>query len=125
MFDKVKSTPATRSRATVHNGGATSTSEMPARTITPAWALQHHSDPKPREMIASLITSQPHSDSSAFAPLMTISETARIFHVAPRTVRRMIRRDELHAVRIGRSIRIRAEEISRLALGTARVEFPT
>lgn len=105
---------ATSSRATVHKGGATSTSEMPPRATIPSWALQQSSNPKSQERFASPVASQPYSNSSAFVPLMTISETAEIFHVTPRTIRRMIRRGELHAVRIGRSIRLRAEEISRL-----------
>jgi excisionase family DNA binding protein len=50
---------------------------------------------------------------------MTVSETAAVFHLSPRTIRRMIRRGELYAVRIGRSVRIRTEDIQYIIHGIA------
>jgi excisionase family DNA binding protein len=46
--------------------------------------------------------------------LMTVPETASRLRVSTKTVRRVIARGELHAVRIGRAIRIHPEEIERL-----------
>jgi hypothetical protein len=66
----------------------------PIAAHVPAWALQQHSDPKPLEEIASPVAAQPGSSSAPFVPLMTISETAALLHVAPRTIRRMIERGE-------------------------------
>jgi len=63
----------------------------------PAWALQENSDPKLQEKIAG----QSEASSALLVPLMTIAETAAILHLAPRTVRRMIKRGELEIVRIG------------------------
>ena len=82
----------------------------------PAWALQERSDPKFQEEISSSgsVAGQPEATSAPLLPLMTISETAAILHLAPRTVRRMISRGELYAVRIGRSVRIRREDIRQI-----------
>jgi excisionase family DNA binding protein len=89
----------------------------PIVTALPSWALQQHSGPKPGEEIASPVAGQPHSNSLAFAPLVTIGEAAAALRVAPRTIRRMIERGELHAVRIGRSVRIRRQNIERIISG--------
>jgi excisionase family DNA binding protein len=117
MVEKLKSMPGASLRAAVHKDGATSCSQTPALRIIPAWALQQCSDPKPGEEIASPVAGQPHSSSCPFAPLTTIGETATILHVAPRTIRRMIERGELHAVRIGRSVRIRRQDIECIIFG--------
>ena len=51
--------------------------------------------------------------------LLTVAETASRLGVSTKTVRRVIARGELHAVHIGRAVRIDPEEIERLikALG--------
>ena len=84
----------------------------------PAWALQENSDPEPQE-INSSGSAAGHSEASSapLLPLMTISETAAILHLAPRTIRRMIKRGTLDVVRIGRSIRIRREDIRQIIFG--------
>ena len=84
----------------------------------PAWALQENSDPEPQE-INSSGSAAGHSEASSapLLPLMTIGEAATILRVARRTIRRMIKRGELHAVRIGRSVRIRRQDIERIILG--------
>ncbi len=46
--------------------------------------------------------------------LLTINETAEILRVSPLTVRRYISRHILHAVHVGRSVRIRREELERV-----------
>jgi excisionase family DNA binding protein len=48
---------------------------------------------------------------------MTVGEAATILHVSTRTILRLIKRDELHAVRIGRSLRVRPEDIEHIILG--------
>ena len=85
----------------------------------PAWALQENSDPKLQEEISSSgsVAGQFEATSPPLLPLMTIGEAATILRVARRTIRRMIKRGELHAVRIGRSVRIRRQDIERIILG--------
>jgi excisionase family DNA binding protein len=49
--------------------------------------------------------------------LLTVGEAAAILHLSPRTIRRMIKRGELYVVRVGRSIRIRPEDIENIISG--------
>ena len=44
-------------------------------------------------------------------PLLTVSEVAEFCHVAPRTVRRWIKRGELAAHRLGRQVRISEKDL--------------
>ena len=78
----------------------------------PAWALRQNcparSCPTPGEGIVSPSSSPP------LRPLMTVGEAATILHVSTRTIRRLIERGELQKVRIGRSIRIRTEDVAGL-----------
>jgi len=85
----------------------------------PAWALQENSDPKLQEEISSSgsVAGQFEATSPPLLPLMTIGETAAILHLAPRTIRRMIKRGTLDVVRIGRAIRIRRKDIRRIIFG--------
>src|SRR3990172_4171341 len=46
--------------------------------------------------------------------LMTIQETARLLRVSPLTVRRYIAARRLPAVRVGRGVRVRKEDIDKL-----------
>jgi excisionase family DNA binding protein len=46
--------------------------------------------------------------------LLTVQETAGILKVSPVTVRRYIKSRRLPAVRVGRSVRIRAEDVESL-----------
>jgi len=80
----------------------------------PAWALQQQSDPEHRDEIASSLVGQSQTGYAPFLPLMTISETAAILRLAPRTIRRMIKRGELNSVKIGRSIRIRLQDVRQI-----------
>jgi excisionase family DNA binding protein len=89
----------------------------PIAADLPAWALRRHD--YHTQKIASPFAGQPNSSSPLFSPLMTVSETAAVFHLSPRTIRRMIRRGELYAVRIGRSVRIRTEDIQYIIHGIA------
>lgn len=51
--------------------------------------------------------------------LLTLRETADILRVSVMTVRRMINRGELNAVRIGSSLRIRRDVVDTLISGAA------
>jgi len=46
--------------------------------------------------------------------LLTVAEVASRLRVSTKTIRRVIARGELHAVRIGRAVRIDPQEIERL-----------
>jgi excisionase family DNA binding protein len=46
-----------------------------------------------------------------FAPLLTVDETARRLRVSDKTVRRLIGRGELRAIRVGGGIRVDSEEL--------------
>jgi excisionase family DNA binding protein len=85
----------------------------------PAWALQENSDPKlPKEISPSgSVAGQCEATPPPLLPLMTIGEAATILHVSPRTIRRIIERGELEVVRIGRSIRVRREDIKQIISG--------
>ena len=98
-----------------HKPAAESTLEE--RGKIPSWALQP-GDLNERCDQALIPGASPHSvDASStrtgpsIAPLMTVAETATALRVSPKTIRRMIARGELHHVRIGRLVRIRAEVI--------------
>jgi excisionase family DNA binding protein len=80
----------------------------------PAWALQQYSEPRPREELASPVAGQRRSSSPLLRPLMTVGEAATILHVSARTIRRLIGRGEIPAVRMGRSVRIRVEDIEHI-----------
>lgn len=85
----------------------------------PAWALQENSDPKRQEETTAIgsVAGQSQASPAPLLPLMTIPETAAILHVAPKTISRMIKRGTLDAVRIGRSIRIRHEDVRHIIFG--------
>jgi hypothetical protein len=69
----------------------------------PAWAIQENSGPKLQEEISSSVSvagqCEAEATSAPLLPLMTISETAAILHLAPRTIRRMIRSIDPHSAR--------------------------
>lgn len=44
-------------------------------------------------------------------PLLTTAEAARLLHVHPRTVQRLVRRGALSAVRLGRAVRFDARDV--------------
>mgnify|MGYP002402893140 CR=1 FL=1 len=83
----------------------------------PAWALQQYSEPRPQEEIASPVAGQRRSSSPLLRPLMTVREAATILNVSARTIRRLIGRGEIPAVRMGRSVRIRLKDIEHIIFG--------
>ena len=71
----------------------------------PAWAI---AVPAHAAELVALAT--PIGD----AQVITIKEAAAIFRVCTRTVRRMIDRGELNAIRVGRSVRLRAGDMENI-----------
>src|SRR5688500_16123118 len=47
-------------------------------------------------------------------PLLTTAEAARLLHVHPRTVQRLVRRGALAVVRLGRAVRFDARDVAAL-----------
>ena len=79
-------------RGRIHDPSRSVVRVGPILAHIPAWARQQSDDPTLREKIASHIAGPSRSCPPPFEPLITVSETAEIFHVSPRTIRRMIRR---------------------------------
>jgi excisionase family DNA binding protein len=45
---------------------------------------------------------------------MTVKEAATLLRVSTKTIRRLIKREELQAVRIGRTVRLRPADVLRI-----------
>jgi excisionase family DNA binding protein len=104
--------------ASRRNPAAESTPEE--RGNIPSWALQPFDLDEPRDQAPTGMTlvrsplvanARPARIGSSLAPLMTVAEAATALRVSTKTVRRMLDRGELHRVRVGRLVRIHAEEI--------------
>lgn len=53
---------------------------------------------------------------------LTVAEVAELLHVTPETVRRMVRKGHLRAVKVGRNLLVAPSELAKLlATGTAPV----
>ena len=65
---------------------------------------------RPRSIVASAANPQERRPSE----LLTVAEAASRLRVSTKTIRRVIARGGLHAVRIGRAVRIDPQEIERL-----------
>ena len=85
----------------------------------PAWAHQQTNEPMSREEVASHIAGRSRFGLPAIDPLITVGEAATILHVSTRTIRRLIERGKLQAVRVGRSVRIRPSDIMHVILGSS------
>jgi len=94
----------------------------------PVWALRREgtgaANPTPSrlprvEMPADLCPADASLPDPGLGHLLTVSEAATILHVSTKTVRRLIARRELDGVRIGRSLRLRPEDISDLIFGNS------
>jgi excisionase family DNA binding protein len=85
----------------------------------PAWAFLPSDQDGPSDSAPTYLTSRSLDASAAriaaspFRPLMTVAEAAAVLRVSTKTIRRMLSRDELNRVIIGRLMRIRAEDIER------------
>jgi excisionase family DNA binding protein len=82
----------------------------------PAWALQTSQNAVADELRQRLQTPAAALPSAlgSFtppAPLLTVKETATLLRVSAKTIRRLIEREELQAVRIGRLVRLRSADV--------------
>src|SRR5262249_58826108 len=90
----------------------------------PAWALQqlHEANGSDIQQTPSrpanlaVFAAPDIAGRGSLTPLMTVGEAATLLRVSPKTVHRLVAGGELHRVRIGRSIRISADEIHRFVL---------
>jgi excisionase family DNA binding protein len=91
--------------------------DVEAPGAIPSWASQAFNHSEPSDPAPAGLTSRCSSQSAnasaarAFIPLMTVSEAATALRVSTKTIRRMIARGELQHVKIGRLVRVRAEDI--------------
>jgi excisionase family DNA binding protein len=111
-------TPAITFAASKNDASRSVVRAGPIAADVPAWALQEYGERRTREEIASPVAGKSRSGSPLLGPLMTVGEAATILHVSARTIRRLVERGELHSVRIGRSIRIRVEDIVHIIFGS-------
>jgi excisionase family DNA binding protein len=85
--------------------------------VTPSWAsqafdLSEPSDPAPAPSTSCCSSkSADASATRAFIHLMTVAEVATVLRVSTKTIRRMIARGELQHVKLGRLVRVRAEDM--------------
>ena len=59
------------------------------------------------------MVSQPSSQSHAGARFLTVQEVAKLLRVSTMTVYRLIKAGDLAAVRVGKSFRIREDDVDR------------
>jgi excisionase family DNA binding protein len=79
----------------------------------PRWAFEIHQNASADEM--RLVA--PDADcrsATTEARLMTVKEAATLLRVSTKTIRRLIKREELQAVRIGRTVRLRPADVLRI-----------
>ena len=89
--------------------------------VVPTWAQEPRIAPL-RPLKTSLSDGSSASSVSATPALLRMIEAAAILQVSSKTVRRLLARGDLRAVRIGRSVRIHSAELDNLiAGGGARV----
>ena len=79
----------------------------------PAWAQERYGEPL-RSVSTLWATVSPPDSVSPIPPLLRVSEAASFLQVSSKTVRRLLTRGDLKAVRIGRLLRIHSSEIDRL-----------
>ena len=89
-------------------------------TAVPAWAQEQQGSYARLRKKSQRIVSPPNASTLAKA-LLRVGEAAAFLQVSNKTVRRLLARGDLKAVRIGRLLRIPSSEIDRLiADGGAR-----
>ena len=87
----------------------------PPLNAFPSWALDREradpaqSHPPPLRLTA---LGTDGANPIPIAPLMTVSEAAAVLRVSTKTIRRLIAKGDLQVVRVGRSVRLRQEEIN-------------
>jgi len=92
--------------ANIVEGSAASAdmSKIPSRALDRERVDPAQSHPPPLTDVANPIR---------IAPLMTVSDAAAVLRVSTKTIRRLIAKADLQVVRVGRSVRLRQEEINR------------
>jgi excisionase family DNA binding protein len=94
--------------------------KLPVLTAAiPAWA-QELQGAHLRPVRAPHATASPFVSGSPTQVFLRVDEAAAILKVSSKTVRRLLARGDLRAVRIGRSVRIQLSEIERLIAGGVR-----
>jgi excisionase family DNA binding protein len=66
------------------------------------------------EKAAAPATTKSGGDDGHLRPLLTVADVAQVLRVSTRTVRRLIKSGALASVTVGRSIRVRAEDLAAL-----------
>ena len=79
----------------------------------PAWAQERHCGPLRSVRTLSANVSPPDCV-SPIPPLLRVAEAASFLQVSSKTIRRLVARGDLKAVRIGRLVRIHSSEIDRM-----------
>lgn len=81
--------------------------------VVPAWAQERQIAPL-RALKSSRCYDPSAISASPKLPLLRVDEAAALLRVSTKTIRRLVGREDLRAVRIGRSVRIHSSEIDRL-----------
>ena len=63
---------------------------------------------------ATAVTTKSSGDDGHLLPLLTVIDVAEVLRVSTRTVRRLIKSGALPSVTVGRSIRVRPEDLAAL-----------
>ena len=94
------------------NADADLASPAPPSWASQAFDLSEPSDPAPAPSTSCCSSKSADAGATrAFIHLMTVAEVATALRVSTKTIRRMIARGELQHVKIGRLVRVRAEDI--------------
>src|SRR6266566_1793707 len=81
----------------------------------PTWALETHQNAsayEPRWRSPGADCQPATGPCTTQATLMTVKDAATLLRVSTKTIRRLIEREELRVIRIGRSLRLRSVEIT-------------
>ena len=104
------SAPVMRTGADLVEGSAASVdiSQIPSWALDRERADPTQSHPPPLRLAVLGTDGAP----TPIAPLMKVSEAAAVLRVSTKTIRRLITKGDLQVVRVGRSVRLRQEEIN-------------
>src|SRR5262249_49265325 len=105
------SAPVMRTSADLVEGSAASV----GISRIPSWALDRERADPAQSQPAPLRLAALGTDGASpipIAPLMRVSEAAAVLRVSTKTIRRLIAKGDLQVVRVGRSVRLRQEEIN-------------
>jgi excisionase family DNA binding protein len=115
-----KSCPSGRPRSAAQNKAFEAVPAIDDRVGNlPTWALPTNQnaardDLRPRLQTPVATVPPPLGSFTTPVPLLTVKEAATLLRVSAKTIRRLIEREELQAVRIGRSVRLRSADVLRI-----------